>query len=184
MVTKNEAISNPKVCGVEATEETLSSRGGLSLFVKYLSSLSLIEILIGDFLWLKKSGKGARLYDLFKQVMCFFLDGTGFSMTRFDELQNDAGYAGVIEIHQEDLVSSHTVKRFLKAFGLGCAPVFRRLLRRLFIWRLNIVQPSQIEITIDSMVMNNDDAVKRHGVQPTYKKVKGFQPPENCALCF
>ncbi len=176
MVTKNEAISNPKVCGVEATEETLSSRGGLSLFVKYLSSLSLIEILIGDFLWLKKSGKGARLYDLFKQVMCFFLDGTGFSMTRFDELQNDAGYAGVIEIHQEDLVSSHTVKRFLKAFGLGCAPVFRRLLRRLFIWRLNIVQPSQIEITIDSMVMNNDDAVKRHGVQPTYKKVKGFQP--------
>ena len=26
------------------------------------------------------------------------------------------------------------------------------------------------------MVMDNNDAVKRHGVQPTYKKVKGFQP--------
>ncbi len=26
------------------------------------------------------------------------------------------------------------------------------------------------------MVMDNDEAEKRHGVQPTYKKVKGFQP--------
>jgi hypothetical protein len=26
------------------------------------------------------------------------------------------------------------------------------------------------------MVMNNDDAEKRHGVKPTYKKVKGFKP--------
>lgn len=29
---------------------------------------------------------------------------------------------------------------------------------------------------IDTMVMNNDEAPKRHGVQPTCKKVKGFQP--------
>ena len=176
IVTKSEAVSNPKLCGVEATDETLSSRGGLSLFVKYLTSLSLIEILIGDFGWLKKSSKGARLFELYKQVLCFFFDGTGFSMTRFDELQKDSGYAGVIESRKEDLLSSHTAKRFFKAFGLGCAPVFRRILRRLFIWRLKIEEPSVIEITIDSMVMDNDDAVKRHGVQPTYKKVKGFQP--------
>jgi hypothetical protein len=26
------------------------------------------------------------------------------------------------------------------------------------------------------MVMDNDDALKREGVDPTYKKVKGFQP--------
>ena len=26
------------------------------------------------------------------------------------------------------------------------------------------------------MVLENDDALKRHGVQPTYKKVKGFHP--------
>ena len=26
------------------------------------------------------------------------------------------------------------------------------------------------------MVMDNDDAPKRHGVKPTYKKVLGFQP--------
>jgi hypothetical protein len=26
------------------------------------------------------------------------------------------------------------------------------------------------------MVMDNDEATKRHGVQPTYKNVKGFHP--------
>jgi len=25
-------------------------------------------------------------------------------------------------------------------------------------------------------VMDNDEAQRRHGVEPTYKKVKGFQP--------
>ena len=33
-----------------------------------------------------------------------------------------------------------------------------------------------IELGIDTMVLKNDDALKRHGVQPTYKKVKGFHP--------
>ena len=37
-------------------------------------------------------------------------------------------------------------------------------------------QPDVIEIGIDTMVMDNDYAKKRHGVSPTYKKVKGFQP--------
>jgi hypothetical protein len=144
--------------------------------MKYLTTLSIIEILVGDFAWLKKSSKGAKVAELFKQVLCFFFDGTNLSMTRFDELKGDRGYAGVIESREEELLSSHTAKRFFKAFGLGCTPVFRRILRRLFIWRLKLEQPAVIEITIDSMVMDNDDAVKRHGVQPTYKKVKGFQP--------
>src|SRR5512135_1116389 len=45
-----------------------------------------------------------------------------------------------------------------------------------FVWRLKTEQPKVIELTIDSMVMNNDDAEQRQGVSPTYKKVKGFQP--------
>ena len=31
-------------------------------------------------------------------------------------------------------------------------------------------------LTLDTMVMDNDEAVKREGCDPTYKKVKGFQP--------
>ena len=37
-------------------------------------------------------------------------------------------------------------------------------------------RPPVINLTLDTMVMDNDEAQKRHGVQPTYKKVKGFQP--------
>ncbi len=175
-VLSNRTNGNPKVCGIEATDETLSSRGGLVLFAKYLESLCIAQLLAGRFSRLRKSAKGAQLGELFKQVLCFFADGTDFSMTRFDELQKDEGYAGVIESRSEKLVSSHTAKRFFKAFGLVCTPVFRAILRRLFIWRLKTERPEVIEITIDSMVMDNDDALKRHGVQPTYKKVKGFQP--------
>src|SRR6266567_3550231 len=31
-------------------------------------------------------------------------------------------------------------------------------------------------LTLDTMVMDNDEALKRQGCDPTYKKVKGFQP--------
>jgi hypothetical protein len=30
-----------------------------------------------------------------------------------------------------------------------------------------------VVLSLDSMVMDNDEAAKRHGVTPTYKKVKG-----------
>jgi hypothetical protein len=41
---------------------------------------------------------------------------------------------------------------------------------------LNLVKPEVVELGIDTMVMDNDEAKKREGVEPTYKKVKGFQP--------
>jgi Transposase DDE domain group 1 len=92
-------------------------------------------------------------------------------------LKKDEGYAGIIEARQEELLSSHQVKRFFKAFVLLVSgKIFRGILRRLFVWRLKTEQPKVIELTIDSMVMNNDDAEQRQGVSPTYKKVKGFQP--------
>ena len=37
-------------------------------------------------------------------------------------------------------------------------------------------KPEIIELGIDTMVMDNDDALCRHGVKSTYKKKKGFQP--------
>ena len=48
------------------------------------------------------------------------------------------------------------------------------LAQQLFIWRLKIERPEVIVLDIDSMVMDNDEAKKRHGVLPTYKEVKGF----------
>ena len=74
------------------------------------------------------------------------------------------------------LASSHTIKRFFRAFPFGCAGAFRVILKQLFLWRLELKRPELIELTIDTMVMDNNEAVKRQGVEPTYKKVKGFQP--------
>ena len=76
----------------------------------------------------------------------------------------------------KEMASSHRIKRFFNAFAWTRIFLFRRLLQKLFIWRLKIKQPELIELGIDTMVMDNDDAKCRHGVKPTYKKKKGFQP--------
>lgn len=39
-----------------------------------------------------------------------------------------------------------------------------------------LTRPAVIELGIYTMVMDDDEAEIRHGVQPTYKKVEGFQP--------
>jgi hypothetical protein len=54
--------------------------------------------------------------------------------------------------------------------------LLRKVLKQLFLWRLSIEKPEIIKLGIDTMVMDNDDALQREGVEPTYKKVKGFQP--------
>jgi hypothetical protein len=158
------------------TTDVLSSRGGLTLFARYIRSIGLghrLETLFGS---MKKNSKGQIVIEMFKQVLCNFVDGTSRHLTHFDVLREDAGYAGVIESRQEDVVSSHAVKRFYKAFSWYRIWLFRHLLRELFIWRLRLTKPAMIELFLDTMVMDNDDAAGRHGVQPTYKKKKGFQP--------
>ena len=168
--------SSQKISKIELTDDTLTGRGGLVLFSKYLSSVGIFHILDKNFNHLRKSSKGLEVWQLFKQVFCFFFDGTSEHLVYFDKVKKDAGYAGTIEEKQEVLASSHTVKRFFKTFSWLMGGTFRKILRQLFLWRLKIERPDVIKLTLDTMVMNNDDAKKRHGVQPTYKKVKGFQP--------
>jgi hypothetical protein len=175
-VLPNQANGNPKICGIEATDETLSGRGGLVLFTKYLASLAVVEILAERFGGQRRNKKGARVAEIFKQVLCFFFDGSSFHLNRFDVLAREAGYAGVIESRLNELVSSHAVKRFFKSFYPICGAAFRVVLRRLFLWRLKLEQPEVIELTVDTEVLDNDDALGRGGVSPTYQKVKGFQP--------
>lgn len=168
---KSPIISDPGM-----TSDVLSSRGGLNLFARYIRSIGLggrLETLFGT---LKKSSKGQPIIEIFKQLLCNFVDGTSRHLTHFDVLREDAGYAGTIESRQNWLLSSHAVKRFYKAFSWYRIWLFRHLLQELFIWRLTVTKPAIIELFLDTMVMDNDDAEKRHGVQPTYKKRKGFQP--------
>lgn len=158
------------------TNDTLTSRAGLALFVRYLSGINIYSELLLRYSRMRKNVKGKEITELFKQVICFFLDGTSRHLTYFDQLKQDKGYAEGIETNPSDMASSHTIKRFFNRFSWPLIWMFRKILKQLFIWRLHIVQPAFIPIDIDSMVMDNDEAEKRHGVSPTYKKKKGFHP--------
>jgi hypothetical protein len=161
---------------VGKTSDTLTGRGGLSLFVRYISNIGALSILGDKFAWVRRNRKGQPVGEIFKQLLCFFVDGTSRHLVYFDSLSKDAGYAATIQTRFEDLLSSHSVKRFFKVFSWGYTWAFRKLFLRLFIWRLSISRPEIIFLGIDTMVMDNDEAKKREGVKRTYKKVKGFHP--------
>jgi hypothetical protein len=162
--------------GVEATADTLTSRGGLTFFVCYLRNIAIYPVLARLFGSIRKNAKGQPVAEIFKQVLCFLLDGTSRHLVYFDALKKDEGYAAAIETAPEHMLSSHAVKRFFGAFSWVRIWLFRYLLQHLFLWRLKIRQPQEVVLGMDTMVMDNDEAQKRHGVEPTYKKVKGFQP--------
>jgi hypothetical protein len=171
-----ETQTTYRIATVATTSDTLTNRAGLALFVRYLSQIQIAPLLEEAFGPLRKSRKGLSLWSLFQQLFCFFLDGTSRHLRYFDHLKADPGYAATLESPQTQLASSHAMKRFFKAFAWTAGGSFRTILNQLFVWRLKLVCPRVIEATIDTMVLDNDEAPKRHGVQPTYKQVKGFQP--------
>ena len=168
--------SNPIIDEVDLTTDTLTSRAGMALFVRYVSGICLYPYLERVFGRLRRSRKGKGISEIFKQLFCFFVDGTSRHLSYFDQLKEDEGYAGSIETAPDRMLSSHAVKRFFGAIWMPWSFAFRKVLQRLFLWRLQIVRPKVIELGLDTMVMDNDEAQKREGVKPTYKKVKGFQP--------
>jgi hypothetical protein len=168
---------NPnRISKVDVTNDTLTGRAGMALFVRYLTTIGLLPILGTAFGRMRKSAKGLAVCTLFQQVFCLLFDGTSRHLRYFDALAQDKGYAAVIETDEKEMASSHQVKRFFRGFGLWCLPVFRKILTMLFEWRLRIERPAEVRLTLDTMVMDNDEARKRQGVEPTYKKKKGFQP--------
>ncbi len=168
--------SSQRINTIETTPDSITARGGLTLFSRYLEQCGIFALLETTFGKLRKSAKGLAVWLLFKQIFCFLFDGTSRHISYFDHLKKDAGYTAALEITPAEMASSHTIKRFFRAFGWWCGRPFRWILERLFVWRLKHKQPEIIELYVDTMVMDNDEADKRHGVQPTYKKVKGFQP--------
>jgi hypothetical protein len=175
-LTAKQSQKKQVIDRVEATADTLTGRGGLALFVRYLERIGL-EAPVGKWFGpLRRSAKGVGVWAVFVQVCCFFLDGTSRRLVHFDRLKRDAGYAAVLETAPDRLLSSHAVKRFFQSFRWGRIFLLRRLLQRLFLWRLNLARPAVVLLGLDTMVLDNDEALKRQGVEPTYKKVKGFQP--------
>lgn len=173
---KSSAPATAPITRVEITGDTLTGRGGLALFSRYVRNVGIFSELERLFGALRKSGKGLSVAALFHQIFCFLVDGTSRHLVHFDKLKDDEGYARGIETEPERMASSHQIKRFFGAFAWGRIWTFRRLLRWLFVWRLKLEEPEVVVLGLDTMVMDNDEARVREGCQPTYKKVKGFQP--------
>ncbi len=176
MVAKRLRKRKNVIHSIETVPAELTSRAGLTLFVEYMERIGVVQSLANTFADIKGNRKGFALPSLFLQVLTNFIDGTTRSLIQFDNLQNTPSYAGLIGLAQHELVSSHAVKRMFGKFGTDDLARFDALYLDLFAWRLRKEKPTLIECSIDSVVYDNDDAVTREGVRPTYKKVKGFQP--------
>ncbi len=181
--TRNKKHNNTiKITKIEITNDVISSRGGLALFMLYIENSEfyfLIEKYLGH---IKISKHALSLYQFAKQLIAFIIDRTYTAISAFDDLKEDAGYAAMIENHTNEMASSHQIKRFFGKlmFNRVGNSIYRKILHAMFIWRLRIENPSIITLGIDTMVLNNDDAQKREGVEPTYKKKNDFQPLHIC----
>ena len=89
-------------------------------------------------------------------------------MSYFDELQREEGYQAVVEMPAKQMASSHAMKRFFRAFAIFHAGSFRWVLKELFLWRLRREKMRVVMLTLDTMVMDNDEALQREGCDPTY----------------
>ncbi len=86
--SKQQCKCQYKINGLEATDEKITDRGGLSLFVRYLEKTGIMQkTLLPMFGGLRKNNKGASVEEIFKQVLCNFMDGTCRHMSYFDQLQ-------------------------------------------------------------------------------------------------
>lgn len=156
-----------RIDGIDLTNDTLTVRGGLAIFEKYLCNNEILTELESRFGRLRKSRKGLSISELFKQIICFIMDGTSRHLSWFDTIKQDEGYALSIETSPQDLASSHLIKRFFQRFSPIFIWMFRPILQHLFIWCLNLTQPAVILLGIDTMVLYNNEAEKRHVVQLT-----------------
>ncbi|MCK5677148.1 MAG: transposase [Flavobacteriaceae bacterium] len=166
-----------KITKISATDEKISARGGLSLFLKYVENIKLYE-LISSVVLLKIIfySKGLGLQQFLKQMFAYFIDGTDMSISSFDKKKTDKGYTAILENRKEEMASSHQIKRMFVKFIIIPNILYDKILHELFMWRLKIEAPLIIFLGIDTMVLDNDDSKKKEGCDVTYKKKKGFQP--------
>ena len=175
-MAKKSYQTQAKISGIEITDDTISGRGGLFFFLKFVEGIGFYQLVERRFAFLKGSGKGLNLRRFLKQILAHFVDGTDPAMVGFDRRKQDSAYAALLEVQPDELASSHQMKRFFRKLQWIGNSVYRWILGRLFLWRLHLEQPERIILFADSKVFDNDDAQKREGVEPTYRKVKGYHP--------
>lgn len=161
---------------IETTDRKISGRSGLGLFLEYVRNTKFFKYFkkaIGD---VKGSSKGLSKEQFISQMLVYFIDGTDMSISGFDRKKKDKSYAAVIGNTVEEMASSHQIKRFFRNLSSIVNSVYRKILHKLFVWRLNQERPDYIELRADVMPMDNDSAKEREKATPTYKGTRGFAP--------
>lgn len=176
MITISSQSAKPKIKDIQETTDLLADRGGLVPMMRYADSTMVLDEVASILAAFRKGKKGIPVLALARQIAAFFFDGTSRHLSRFDDLKRDKGYHAILEEKSSQIASSHQVKRILHKMPATTWSPFRNLLRRMFATRLRERKPEVVELFLDTMVLDNDDARVRQGSQPTYKKVKGFQP--------
>ena len=72
---------------IEPTDEVLTDKSGILLFTRYLSKINIYPLIKKYFGSMRKSKKGIPIDELFKQLFCYFLDGTSLRLIRFDGIK-------------------------------------------------------------------------------------------------
>ena len=170
----NSTTTQLKISKIEVTNDIISARGGLTLFLRYLENTKVFELIEHYIGKIKGSKKGISPREFLSQIMVFIMDGSHNSINYFDQLKSDDTHAALLEIEPDRLASSHQIKRFFRHFiqTKKGAELFRDILAELFLWRLTIEEPEYIILGIDTMVLDNDSAPGREGVELTYRKKK------------
>ena len=159
--SRKNCKSNNNIDKIEVTTDVLTGRAGLALFVRYLNTIGVFSRLIELFGKYRKNGKGQTIGDIFKQMFCFFMDGTSRHLVYFDTLKADEGYARCIETDPGRMLSSHAVKRFFKPMNIAVRYAFRKVLMELFLWRLHMVKPDVILLDVTMPHVNGLEALHR-----------------------
>ena len=167
---------NSRINKIGSTTDLITGRAGLAPFCRYLESTGLINRLNAEYSSIKRSSKGLQVDDFFKQMMAWLMDGTSRHISYFNDLKIDEGYAATIETKIDNMASSHAIGRMCEKFTKFHEVGFRDILLDYCIERMKLEKPKTLEFSVDSMVMDNDEANKRQGVHCTYKKVKGYHP--------
>ena len=91
-----------KITKIGITNEKISARGGLSLFLRYVEKTGFYGLVSGImFSKILKSNKGLQLQAFIKQILAFFMDGTLGAISGFNQIKEDTGYAALLECKKD-----------------------------------------------------------------------------------
>ncbi|MDF1550751.1 MAG: hypothetical protein P1P88_23210 [Bacteroidales bacterium] len=104
-----------KITKIGITNDKISARGGLPLIMRYIERIGLYVLIFSTIssLFLKNK-KGLQLPQFLKQMFAFMIDGTSMSISFFDKLKTEEGYAALLENKKSEMASSHQIKRFFR----------------------------------------------------------------------